>query len=522
MHIQNEQGKTPWRVCALCVFWLLVGVYWAAFGLNCLKYTGRHSPDSVIYINAAEVFLETGRVSHSFYELHEAMKLDRVPPIPMTVWNPLYPVLIAACSLAMTPAAAALAVSVLGQGIFLTAAFLLVRRLAGSGAALLGTAALLHFTPLALVAVRAWSETTALACLAACLLLLPGARPPGGRTAAFAAGIMGGLAFLARLALVPVAPVGVLVMMRRGHPRESLRNAALFSGAFLLLAGPVLVRRHLNVPPPVAPGGLLQVVSDTAGAVWSGLIPEDWFVRLFYALLCVVFLALFLRRLRSGDGAIGKTLPRRSLLLPLWVMAYLAFLVYTCSRMYIDSVGARLALPATFALLLFLVILFHALARPPFWLCAVAALLLAGHAAVSEARTSRSVLPANIAPAHEFALRRDNWESMQWLHEHAGPEDLIIAEDGLDLPLFLGPVKVLYFLGNDERVVSQEAFWGYLDRHRGEYRRVFLVIKPAKQPGETGAGRDPSGMRRIAAGLEAAARLKDGEVFELRGEEPGR
>ncbi len=500
------------RACAVCVFFFACTVYLAAFAYNSLGSAGRYTPDSVNYINTAEVFQKTGSVSTSFCDLREAVKRDALPPVPVTGYTPLYPVLIAGAALVMKPAEAALVVTFAGYGLLLAAVFCLMRRLAEPGTALLATAALLHFAPLALVAVHAWSETVALFWLAVFLFMISEAREDGHRRFILAAAIAGGLAFLTRMAMLPVVLVGLAALARRGTPGRTVGNLALFAGAFLLFAVPVFVRRHAAVMVTTVSADPLRVLGEIGSAVWRSLIPGHWFAHVLYALLFVLA-ALFALRTR---GTAAAPHVRGSIwILPLWSLVYLGFLACSSMRMPLDTVGERLAVPATFALLLFLVALFAAAARPSFWLCATFALLLAGTAALSELQSARWIARSKLPSVYEFSAQRRQWETLAWLERNVGPRDVVIAEDGMDLPLFLGPMKILYFFSTDRTTVSQDDLVRFLGRHRHEYEHAYLVLKIPEESAGNVPVQSAAGWIVSYTNTPPMVRLKDGLVYTL-------
>jgi hypothetical protein len=515
MCIRNQRIIFTGRACVLSVFFAVVAVYLGAFAYDCLKYTGRYSPDSVIYINTAELLLKTGTVSTSFCDLHDAMKWDALPPIPMAGYSPIYPFLIAVFALVMKPAAAALAVSLLGYGMFLVSAFLLMRHVAQIGGAMLGTAALLHFAPLAFVAVHAWSETITLVCMGLFFLLLLKARGTAGAKGVVAAGVAGGIAYLARRAMMPMVPVGIAALFRLDNPRKTGRNVMLFLGGFLVCALPVLVRERAKLPELTAGVAPLTALGEIGTAVCVGLVPERQEVQMLYVLLLAVSVVLLFQRHRSRAFKDEKRQPWSFCILAVWGLIYLATVAYARSHMFVDPLGARLVIPATSALLLCLVALFVNTARPPFWLCAAVALSLAGMAAYSELQSVRWIAGAKLPPVYEFEAQRKRCETLSWLQRNVGPKDIVIAEDGFDLPLFMGPVNVIHFFSNDGRIIAADALGGFLERHRTKFQHAYLVLKPRPIKDESDAAQSAAGLNAFRSRAPSLARFEDGEILAL-------
>jgi hypothetical protein len=415
----------------------------------------------------------------------------------------------------MKPAAAALAVALLGYGLFLLAAFFLTGHVARTGGALVGTAALLHFAPLTLVAAHAWSETTALACLGLYLLLLLKARESGSAAALLTVGGVGGLAFLARLAMLPVVPVGIMALVRFDSRQKTARNVLFFAGGFLLCAAPVLVHRGSGLPALTAVTGPGQALKEMGTAVCTDLVPERPGMQALCVLLLAVSVSLLFRRGRSETP---KGMNRRRwspYVLPVWALSYLAPLAYSRCHMFIDPLGYRLVIPATSVLLLFVAALFVNHARPPFWLCAAFALLLAGMAAFSELQSARLIAGAKLPPVYAFEAQRRQCETLAWLRRNVGPEDIVIAEDGMDLPLFVGPMNVLYFSGAVGKAVSADDLGHFLERHREQFQHAYLILKTSREMGDSDSARCLAGLNAYRSRACLLARLKDGEILAL-------
>ena len=112
------------------LFLILIVLYLALLGFNSLRYEGRLSPDSVYYIDTARNIVAGRGISNSMAPVRRAVERGETLPRPMTMWGPLYPLLIAVSSLGGLPApAAALLVPIAFLGIVLCGSYLLMREL---------------------------------------------------------------------------------------------------------------------------------------------------------------------------------------------------------------------------------------------------------------------------------------------------------------------------------------------------------------------------------------------------------
>ena len=148
--------------------------------------------------------------------------------------------------------------------------------------------------------------------------------------------------------------------------------------------------------------------------------------------------------------------------------------------------------------------------------------MLALLAAGNEVSTARAVMRTNLPHAYEFQHKLAHSETLIWLSNNATDRDLIVAEDGLDLPLYLGPVNTLYFLSGwpPTYQFSHAEFTDYLERYCGKYEHVYLVLQKDSQRRTLEAG---SFLAELAAdplnpkpGMTLEAGLKDGLIYNIR------
>src|SRR5262245_4331149 len=203
-----------------------------------LTRSRRFSPDSMNYVNVARNLLAGRGLSQDTLGFNQGDFTTQLAfPEPFTVQGPLFPILIAALGLlGISAADAALLVPALAYPAILWAGFLLARRAWGERAALLALLLLVSSEPLRLIGGAAWAEAPGILLLLLSLLLLL-------RDRAFAAGLLGGLAFAERYPLLIGLPLGAAgLLVSRDGARGAARRAGVFALGFLLVAGPVLAR----------------------------------------------------------------------------------------------------------------------------------------------------------------------------------------------------------------------------------------------------------------------------------------
>lgn len=530
-----------------CLFWVGVALFTGLLGYNSLNLEGKFSPDSMFYMDGAQNLLAGRGLSSSMAQLDRLLSTGQHLPRPMTVWAPVYPLLVAAgAGLGWSVPAAALAVPILFFLLTLVAAYFLLAALYDKGTALLCAGFLLHFEPLRHVSTHAWSETVGLAPLLAALFLLVHLKDQkgmeGGKGAEggnawrlFAAGSLAGLAVGARYALMPLFVVGLLLAVDRTSRRASLVRAGSFALGFALFMVPVLGRNLYHTGRLGGPRwgdaerGVAEGVSQTyhafAETAWApGFLPGVILTLLFAATVLMCCLHAVGRKLpRTLREAItGKS---QSVLL-LWTLAYAGFLVFSQTRARIDPIDARLILPAALTLYLLMVALLARLSRIPQAVLGGIAFVLLAAAIQAEASTARTLMGVSITPVWDFKAKLERSETLEWLSRNVSPGDLIVAEDGLDLPVYLGPIDTAFFskaLSPGFRLTYEDVM-AFHERENGcsEPRRAYLVLKPKPQDREGIAEKFGTlvadlveGRTSAYPGLALNRRFEDGLIFDI-------
>jgi 4-amino-4-deoxy-L-arabinose transferase-like glycosyltransferase len=520
---------------ASILFLILVVLYLAFLGFNSLRYEGRFSPDSAYYIDTARNIVAGRGISNSMTPVRAAVESGETLPRPMTMWGPLYPLLIAVSSITGLPApAGALGVPVVFLGIILVGSYLLMRGLFDATVALLGVGFLLHFAPLRLISIYAWSDAVGLAfavLMFYAVMRLHHAEGTRANLCAALAGLAAGMAYAARYALLPLFPLGMLLLIERKSLKETAKNLGFMAVFFLVVAAPVAIRNllltgHLQgartpsgwgVPFNKACADLFRVVAETAA-------PESWPARLVYTALLAAMAAMCVVRIRRRTlvPVLRETVfAGKRHLLALWPAGYLAFLLYCKTRMPIDPINARLTVPATlFLVLLFVSVLVRVVGAKPLVFTSVS-MILAVLAVGNEIPTARAVMRTNVPRVYDFEHKLAYSETLTWLSNNVTDRDLVVAEDGLDLPLYLGTVNTLYFLSvwPPTYQFSQADFTDYLERYCGQYEHVYLVLQKDPQRPTLEAG---SFLAELAAdplnpkpGIALKAKFKDGLIYQI-------
>lgn len=400
--------------------WLLAALvagYFALFTSNSLTRARSFSPDSMNYVDVARRLLAgDGLVQTTTGYNHPAFLAGPPSPVPFTAQAPAYSIVVAGLGLlGVEPADGALVWAALGALALVGWSALLGYRLGGGSGAAGAALLVLLCLPLRISGRCAWSDTLgavlALAALDATL-----------RRAFFRAGLLAGLAFATRYALVAVAPFAVVAAFCLARPRwaASAKVAAGWLAAALpmllhnvITAGCALPRQNASTQ------SLGQVWSDfqyNLFGCWLGWGPD--FVQ---GLLLLGLIAL--------AAALARPLaPARAWLL--WAGWYAAFIILQRVTTHFDDIGPRLLLPALIPLLALAgAALGRRLPAPvAAGALAVATLWLAG----------REVWVARRPPVLSVAERVSQVPRLAWIAQNVAAADVVIGDDAIDLPFYLG------------------------------------------------------------------------------------
>ena len=473
-----------------------VALFAALILYNTLRIEGGYTPDSLFYIDAARNLLDGRGLVSSMAELDRLIAANQPLPVPFTMWAPLYPLAIAALAAVGVPAtAAALVVAGVAFACVLFSGFLLAQRIAGTAAGVLAVALLAHMPPLLAAAQTAWSETLGLTfLLLAIWLLLPSPRESTGSAIwiPLVAGNLAGLAFGTRYALLPLVAFGPAFYLAQ-QGRRGTRPAVLFIAGASIVALPVVFRNFTSdgLPTGAADTTNQIALADNIARLLPALAASLWhsgFLFNVLALLFAVFVAYALLRRKSQPGHFPAF---RSAVVVLagWAIAYLAFLLVAQYRVRIDPLNARLLLPVTVVIPPLIAAVALRLGLPRRAAATFAAAFLAV-ALYEQADNARLIFNTRIPPVYAVAERTAQDGPIAWLAQRVEPGDLIIAEDGLDLPFYLGPVNTAFFskAHTPGFRLDADTLFTYLDTHACNGANVWLLV--ANQMESTPGDRD--------------------------------
>jgi len=486
-----------WRVEVL--FTGIVAVYLLSLAVNSVTNKGAFSPDSTVYINMAQNLSEGKGLSFSVGQLNRGMEGIGKLPTPVTIYAPAYPILITLLTKSgLSMEMASLTIPVVFLGLLLLSAFWMMSLVTpgyrATGFAVV--AGLIHFAPLRMATMYAWSETMGLTFMivALALLLVPRSTRRLELLIPVLAGLVIGLAYASRYALLPLVVVAPLFLIESSC-WKTVRNWVLCGGASLLIGGPIVVR-NLIVSGSIRGGTsvsqvtLQQAVSD----LFDTLVSLSGPPMVLILLLLTIALAIT-REIKKKEWRLIK---RQGLLL-VWTLIYTVFLVYAATQTRIDPIDFRLTLPATVVLVV-LVGAFVAKALPyrAVIILALALVLVPAWNQWSEASNL-----VKITGGRDMHSRSLGNGVLPWLADNVDQDDLVIIEGYSDLPFLLGrPVLTLYFNEGDIGQASDLA--SYLTINDNNKSETYLVI-----------GSSTSLPNQFLLQLALVGEFSDGKIFRL-------
>lgn len=338
---------------------------------------------------------------------------------------------------------------------------------------------------------------------------------------ALLAGVAAGLAFSSRYAFLPLLGLGVIFLLTRPETWSNrMRAAGLFGVGFFLPAGAVLGRNRVLtgafLPHPNASQlGLLENALGAAKILFGNcLLDSHPAMQLGLLGFATAGIAVILLARKEERAGLKETLfSPAGVLLALWSGLYLVFLIGLRSRSHFDPIDSRLVAPAglTLAMLWSIVMARVAKLRQEwlalFGLCLI--LIAVGRDARVAFRIVSGPLPGDVAPSERLA----------WIRENSGEGDLIIGDNTVDIPFYLGHRRTLSFSPypyTDRPSYSMIEEYGRV--HCGEYQSIYVVLRKPLRPEYDYGGF----FANLAAGrigeyprLSFIERLRDGVVFQL-------
>jgi len=470
------------KVFAYGALLMTIIVYLVLFGYNTLTRTHDfRDPDTMNFVDIARN-IATGRgITQSALGFNQAhFSADDQIPMPLTAQPPLYPLSIALFSWFGLPyAGGGLLISIICYGLILLIAYRLSLEIYGVRAALLSVGCLLLYAPLYKVSRTTFSEALGILLLLTSFWILIQMY----RSTTYhmwipaMAGLTTGLSFATRYALLPLFPLGILFILIES--RRKLSDLSLYIICCVVPAGLVLAR-NLFVSGAILPArnpstfgfksNALQTIEVVTGQYSNMLKPE---VQATLLLLSLLILGILLAVRRKVPAAIQAVFIRKGgYLLTLWALGYLVFLVFTRTRVYIQTIDSRLIIPAG----IILVLLFAALIvrateiKTRYMICLVLI--------ITFLMIGREILTTIKTPVYNQEQHIASSERLSWVAQHTTERDLIIGNGTVDISFYFNRPATLsfqYYPEND--VLEYKKIMAYCNIHRKEYEHIYLILQ---------------------------------------------
>lgn len=258
----SERGPFASNDIASLVILVATVGYLGLLTFNSVTRGGRFTPDSMNYVNVARNIAAGKGITQPTlgFNQYQFSPNDRIPT-PLTAQGPLYPLLIAlGCKLGISALKSALLISAAGGAIVFLLGYLLAEKLYDKNAALIAVGLLLFYYPLRVVAEIALTDSVGIALVLLSLWLFTKNQATQSPLYSFFSGLISGLVFTTRYALLPIVFVGLLVwLIRRRKWRRKLLSGCLYLIGFCVPAGAVLGRNFFvsgSVLPSFSPSTL--------------------------------------------------------------------------------------------------------------------------------------------------------------------------------------------------------------------------------------------------------------------------
>lgn len=484
----------------------LIPILLVLFVVNSLTHTRQFPYDAMNYVDVARHVAQGDGLVQTTVGMFQP-RLAVLPsdgPVPFVAQAPLFPLLIAALhALGASFQDAALLLSALGYLLTLGLGTLLARRFYGDGGAQLVLVALLVYAPLAQAGRTALTEALALGLLLGSLALVTAPERHLRAPELAAAGLLAGLAFATRYALVAWIPLGLLWILWRSRGRALPGAVAYVLGAALPVV-PILIRNialagELIPRPLPSDQGWQQNTTEAAQALLGNFFLAEK-QQVAQSLVSLVFLGIvFLWKRRSLRL---RNVPHRpDVLLLLWALIYTSGLILQRTRVHFDPLDSRLLLPAGVP---FLILLGNLAGNPRAvrTVLALGLLLVLGR----ELKIFRTPLEA---PAIVRSPR------LAWLAKNTTNADCILGDDAMDIPFFLERPRVFSF-----------SAYPYNEPVDGDFLQriapVYVVVRPSEGVKDVRYGPTLAGLKqgKLPPGLRITEQvaLHDARIYRIEAE----
>ncbi len=503
--------------------------YLILFGIKSLTRLRFFTNDSMNYVDIARNILAGRGIVQSTLGFNEPdFSIDVSGYSPVTAQPPGYPLLIAFFSkLGLSPTNAALLIPVISYGLILSATYLLTRTFYDDRFAPAAAVCLLLFYPLRKICSYAWSEAASIAFLTISFWLCAyiGTGPESTPWLLLVAGVAIGLAFAIRYALLPAFFLGILFFVVPADWAQTVYRLCFYVSGFLLPACLVL---SFNLHSSKTLSGQKRLSSTLTlrenihatlrtilGCYLSEGFSELQIVAIQFILLALSLALLFQNRLLAS---VETTLfgGKRAFLI-LWLIGYLMFLVYQRTRYHLNRISVRLTAPASILVVPSCI----AILMSAFVLDAhVYALLIITVILAALVREIRDIVSRPIVNEDS---RINSSERLQWIAQHVSADDLVIGDDTVDVPFYLGRPGVISFSPYPfTNRPDYHKIVAYCQAHSDKYKRFILILRKRFYTEEAWQYYYGSFISGIINGhvdnyshIRFLCQLEDGYVFEL-------
>lgn len=471
------------RDMAKRVLFAAVVMYLVIFGYNTLiRMHNFGDPDTMNFIDVSRNISSGRGITQSalgFNQKH--FSSDDQIPMPLIAQPPLYPLLIALFSVSgLLHIEAGLLISVLCYGLIILITYRLFLAIYDERAALLSVGFLLLYSPLHKVSRATFSEPPSIVLLFLTLyVLIQICRSKTYKNwVPVVAGLTTGLAFATRYAMLPLFGLGFLFILLES--RHKLRDLILYASGFILPVGLVLGRNFI-ISGAIFSSRTPSTVSLKSNAIQAFQVITREYSVLFKPEVQVVLLALSLLLLagllvaqRKVSVTVQTVFIRKgAYLLTLWALGYLSFLLYTRTRVHLDSVDWRLVLPAGIFIFLILAAFIAETTKikTEYLLCLL--LLFTFFMITQEAR---NILRKPVYDKNQFIASS---ERLSWVERQTTERDLIIGDGTVDIVFYFERKAAISFSPFPEADVPEyNKFLAFCKKHCDEYENVYFIVRP--------------------------------------------
>ncbi len=456
------------------------------------------SPDSYIYLDTAQNICDGRGIVHSFVLTSELdhWKGDNAY-MPVSYWAPGFPLCIALIKNIIktisTETAGVLFVSIS----FLLTIFIIFAQLTrfyNIQAGLWGLILTLILYHLIYTYSWVWSDGVILPFILICLwLILEGwTQTQHSKTCLFLAGIAAGIAFSIRYVLGILLPFGLVVLIifyllqsngswiKKCY--KSIGNSIFFLIGWLCLGIPIVIRNIrvtdsiLGFVRPASNITIWQNIKYVLTSLFTEFLPPNIIPLEIQGslLISIILLSILVVILRRNYSEIRQVFLNRFIIIYLcWALFYLITIIFYASIYQIDTLGHRLLLPFTIAMMIIISALFAKIFTFPFWVMTVlSAVAIVCFCYMYPIKVECFYTTTNYAKGNQ---------RIEWACTNTLPTDWIIGDSTFDLILACGHRRSLCFVPGSyqDTPPDKNIFDKFLKKVSLKNHRIFILIRKA-------------------------------------------